>query len=273
MIDIKPIPRLPIHDLGTLRGLTRWIGSHVQGVSEWFKNVRLTYQEGRANVKPEHRSAVLLLKDADKRRPSRIGVLDVGGFTFDDVKNWSVWNDPEAASRGGPKQEETQGNGGKAYGYQMFRGPSYVIGVKNNQQNQVGFNGKHNSLERGFPRYFPASNNVVWQHGDKLNPRQDEKDVEVDNWEDILVTQLIPFKTGFYQLPEDVKKALKDRKAFTIAVGEDAIDWSGGVSNIKQFIKQLLHHSQSQRAIQQVRFYVIHNGRLLFDGKPLNFHI
>lgn len=269
MNEIRSVERLPIHDLGTLRGLTRWIGSHVEGVAEWIKNVGLAYQEGRANVKPEHRCAVLLFKDSDKKNPSRIGVLDVGGLSFEDVKSWSVWNDPDAASRGGPKHEETQGNGGKAYSYQMFCGPSYMLGVQEKKQNQVGFIGKHNSLERGFPRYYPATENVVWQKGDKLNPGRDERDIQIDNWQDMLVSELVPFKSGLYNLPSEVIDALKERESFTIAVGENAIEWSDGVSNVKNFIKQLLLHSQSQRAVQQVNFYVIHNGKILFNGKPL----
>jgi len=86
----------------------------------------------------------LIIKDTDKNNPSRFGILDVGGFTFEDVKNWSVWNDPEASSRGGQRREETQGNGGKAYSYRMFRGPSYILGVKNSQNTYFIFPSKNN---------------------------------------------------------------------------------------------------------------------------------
>jgi len=269
LIDDRSSSRLPIHDLGTLHQFTRWISSHEQGIAEWFKNVRLAYQEGRANVKPHNRTAVLLLKDADKNTPSQIGLLDVGGFTFEDVKSWSVWNDPEASSRGSKRTEETQGNGGKAYSYKMFRGPSYILGVKEKLKNQVGFIGESNSLERGLPRYYPASEREVWQSKNKLNSNQDEKDIPIEDWNEEIVKELIPFKTGFYNLPKEMKDSITRRKAFTITVGIDAIDWGGGVSNVKQLIKQILHNAQSQRAIQQVKFYVIHNGKLLFKGEPL----
>jgi len=53
-MTLQTINRLPIHDLGTLQGLTRWISNHEEGIAEWLKNVRSAYQEGRANVKPKN---------------------------------------------------------------------------------------------------------------------------------------------------------------------------------------------------------------------------
>ena len=52
------------HAQGTLDAVTRWIATHPEGIAEWFKNVRRQYQVDRANVAEEHRTAVLLLKDA-----------------------------------------------------------------------------------------------------------------------------------------------------------------------------------------------------------------
>ena len=135
MVKEEPLIRLPVHDLGTLQGLTRWINKHDEGIAEMLKNVRAAYQENRANVKPQERYAVILIKDSDKEDPARIGILDVGGLTFEDIKKWSVWNDPEASSRGGKKDEENQGNGGKAYMYRLFLGPTSIWGVKDNKKN------------------------------------------------------------------------------------------------------------------------------------------
>lgn len=143
----------------------------------------------------------MIIKDTDKNNPSRFGILDVGGFTFEDVKNWSVWNDPEASSRGGQRREETQGNGGKAYSYRMFRGPSYILGVKNNVKNQVGFIGKNNSLERGLPRYYPASDRVVWLAGNKLNLTREEKDINVDDWIGVKIPILFFLPKIIYGMP------------------------------------------------------------------------
>jgi len=135
MDKTESIPRLPVHDLGTLQGLTRWINRHDEGIAEILKNVRAAYQENRANVRSQDRVAVILIKDADNDDPARIGVLDVGGLTFEDVKKWSIWNDPDASSRGSRKDEENQGNGGKAYMYRLFEGSASILGVKDGKKN------------------------------------------------------------------------------------------------------------------------------------------
>ena len=265
MDEQKLNPRLPVHDLGTLNHLTRWINRHDEGIAELLKNVRAAYQENRANVKPEERVAVILIKDSDKEDSASIGLLDVGGLTFEDVKKWSVWNDPDASSRGGIKQEENQGNGGKAYMYRLFEGPAFIVGVKNDKQNQVGFIGKKGSLERGIPR-FPTTNREVWQPGEILNPNEKEKDISLEDWKENLINTLSSlFKTGWTDLPKEVRNSLEKRNAFTLIVGNNPINWSEGKSNVKQFIGQLIKHQQSQRAIQQIKFYVIYNGRPLFD--------
>ncbi len=263
------VPRLPIHDLGALRGLTRWINKQEEGIAELLKNVRLAYHENRANVKPEHRVAVILIKNADKDGPAKIGVLDVGGFTFEDVKNWSVWNKPDASSRGGPKDEETQGNGGKAYMYRLFEGPAFICGIKNNKKNQAGFIGERGSLERGLPRFYPASKREIWQIGDIINPNNKERDVVIKDWKEELINHLINFNTGFYILPEEVKEVLEQRKSFTLVQGEDPINWGWEKNNIKNLIMQIIRHPQSTRAMRQVKFYVICDGNLLFNGNPL----
>ena len=264
MNGLEPVRRLPFHELGTLTAFTRWIVRHEDGIAELIKNVRAAYQEERANVIPSDRCAVLLFRDPDKYSPARLGILDVGGLTFDDVKRWSLWNDPEASSRGNIRQEETQGNGGKAYMYRLFKGPSYILGVKNNHLNQGGFLGDINTVERGLPRFYPTSIKEIWE-GSNLQENAKEKDIPRD-WKEEIVKQLRPFKTDFASLPLEVKKSLENRKAFTIVVGEDPIDWD---TNVKQVIKRLLHHPQAILPIQQIRFYVIHNGKVLPKGEPI----
>src|SRR5260370_19841373 len=104
--------------LGTLQSVTRWIRGHEEGLAEWLKNARRAYQSDRANVAEQHRVAVLLFTDASPNSPSRIGLLDVGGGTLEDVNAFSTWQDPDASGRRAQLAEETtQGNGGKAYMY------------------------------------------------------------------------------------------------------------------------------------------------------------
>src|SRR3990172_977607 len=119
---IERDPNIRFHEQGTLNAVTRWIATHDEGIAEWFKNVRLAYQADRADVVDEHRKAILLAIDADGPTPARIGVLDVGGASLEDVTQWSTWQDPEASRRSpGVAEEDTQGNGGKAYMYRLFK--------------------------------------------------------------------------------------------------------------------------------------------------------
>ena len=125
---IERDPQLEFHKQGTLNAVTRWMATHDQGVAEWLKNVRRAYQQDRANVREEHRVAIVLMKDPDllaagETKEGRIGLLDAGGATLEDVTAWSTWQDPNASSRGSDlPEEETQGNGGKAYMYRLFNG-------------------------------------------------------------------------------------------------------------------------------------------------------
>jgi hypothetical protein len=133
-MSIQRDPKIQFHELGTLSAVTRWIGAHDEGVAEWLKNARRAYQPDRGNVEEQHRTALLLLKDAEGDVPARIGLLDVGGATFEDVTRWSTWQDIHASSRGSAvPEEQTQGNGGKAYMYRLFRGPARILGARDNR--------------------------------------------------------------------------------------------------------------------------------------------
>src|SRR5260370_35635627 len=110
---IRRPPRSTLFPYTTLFRSTRWIATHHDGIAEWLKNVRRQYQVDRANVGENHRVAALLLQDAREGKPARIGVLDVGGATLEDVTAWSTWQDTAVSHRGSRLQEEEkQGNGG-----------------------------------------------------------------------------------------------------------------------------------------------------------------
>jgi hypothetical protein len=145
------------HEKGTLEAVTRWIATHHDGVAEWLKNVRRQYQVDRANVADNHRVAALLLQDASDGKAARIGVLDVGGATLEDVTAWSTWQDTSASHRGSALQEEeTQGNGGKAYMYRLFAGSARIFGIRDRRRNCKGFDGEVGTVERGTPGWMPT---------------------------------------------------------------------------------------------------------------------
>lgn len=252
----RDVEGIKFHELGTLTSVTRWISTHDEGIAEWLKNARRAYQPDKADVEEAHRAAVLLLKDADGDEPARIGLLDVGGATLEDVTRWSTWQDPEA-SRGltGLRDEDTQGNGGKAYMYRLFSGPASILGVVNGKRNCKGFEGPANTLERGTPGFVP----------DLTSGR----DLQISSWESELNVTLVPYKLSFRELPKEVGNAIRMRQAFTIVEGVDPYYFYKGRIDAEDLLSKVLRHDQSTLAVQQLRVYAFHNGLPMNAGKPL----
>ena len=255
-MTIERDARIQFDEQGTLIAVTRWVSGHDEGVAEWLKNVRRAYQVDRANVEENQRVACLLLKDASNKEPARIGLLDVGGAALEDVTQWSTWQDPNAASRGSSLQEEeTQGNGGKAYMYRMFRGPARILGVRENRRNCKGFEGEEASVDRGRPGFIP----------DAVNGRE----VAISSVEVELNRALNGYGLDWDNLPEIVRSAITSRSAFTLVEGSDPIELDRGQVGADELISRMLRHEQSTLAIQQLSLFAFHNGRLLNAGKPL----
>jgi hypothetical protein len=196
---------------------------------------------------------VLLFSDAVNRNsPARIGLLDVGGATLEDVNAFSTWQDPEASSRGSPLVEETtQGNGGKAYMYRMFRGSARLLGVKERRRNCKGFEGPPDSLERGTPGFVPSD--------------AAGRDVPDCQWEHELQVALQPYNLRIDELPAIMQEALQAREAFTLVEGADPLDFPRGRIDASTLIDRLLCHDQAVLAVQQLRVFAVHNGRLLYE--------
>ncbi|OGO25236.1 MAG: hypothetical protein A2W33_06440 [Chloroflexi bacterium RBG_16_52_11] len=255
-MEIERDERIEFHELGTLVSVTRWIKTHDEGVAEWLKNARRAYQPDRANVEEKHRAVVILLKDSEDDSPARIGLLDVGGVTLEDMGRWSTWQDPDAASRGSvTKEEETQGNGGKAYMYKLFKGAAYILGVHDKKFNRKGFEGSKRTLERGTPGFIPSISAG--------------RDLTVASFQAELQTSLTPYDIKFEELPLKVKNAIRSRDAFTLVEGVDPIDIYKGRINAEDLIQKILRHDQATLAIEQMEIFAFHNGRILAGGKPL----
>lgn len=244
------------HERGTLEAVTRWIATHHDGIAEWFKNVRRQYQIDRANVAAEHRVALLLLVDAKGGNGARIGLLDVGGATLEDVTAWSVWQDPEASNRrSGLQEEETQGNGGKAYMYRLFTGPTRILGVRDRRRNCKGFDGEAETVERGTPGWVPSV--------------AGGRDVEISSFESELQHVLEPYGLTVGDLPPKVRDAVLVRQAFTLVEGEEPTGLYKGRINAEDLIAKVIRHEQATLCLEQVEYYAIHNGRLLNEEKKL----
>lgn len=255
-MTIERDAQIQFHELGTLHSVTRWIRDHEVGLAEWLKNVRRAYQSDRANVDEPYRVAVLLLKDADASSPARIALLDVGGATLEDVSALNVWQDPNASSRGSQVQEETtQGNGGKAYMYRMFRGLTRLLGVNDRRRNCKGFDGPADSLERGILGFIPSN--------------AAGRDVPGCDWEHELRLALQPYDVRPNELPPIVQQALQQRQSLTLVEGVDPIDLHRGRIDADTLIERLLFHDQAVLAVQQLQVFAFHNGRIMRGGHRL----
>ena len=255
-IEIERDEKIQLHIKGTLKSITRWVTTHEQGISEWLKNTRRAYLPDRANILPQSRVTVLLFKDKTKNGEARIGLLDVGGLTLEDIEKWNVWQDPEASVRSitTERLEETQGNGGKAYMYNLFLGPSRIIGIKNNLKNCKGFVGKQDSEERGTPGFIP---NIT-----------EGKNAPIKSFMDELSSILEPYDLNFHDLPEDIKDALTERNAFTLVEGIHPKRYDDQIP-ADILIGKIVKNPQALLPLENLKIYVAHNGRLINNGKIL----
>src|SRR5882757_6743634 len=244
------------HEKGTLEAVTRWIATHNDGIAEWLKNVRRQYQVDPANVAENHRVGGLLLQDARDGKPARIGVLDVGGATLADVTAWSTWQDTLASHRGsGLQEEETQGNGGKAYVYRLFGGAARIVGIRDRRRNCKGFDGELGTVERGTPGWMPS---LVAG-----------RDVEISSFEAELRQALEPYGLSVASLPLPLRTAIAARKSFTLVEGESPVGLYKAQIDADEFVAKAVRHEQSTLCLEQVEVFAIHNGRVLNEGKKL----
>jgi hypothetical protein len=244
------------HEKGTLRSVTRWITTHDQGIAELLKNSRRAYFPDRGNVKQKNWVACLMLRDKSEESGARIGLLDVGGATEEDVEKWSVWQDPQASERAATKGriEETQGQGGKAYMFNLFKGPTRILGVCEKLRNCKGLVGEPESVARGTPGYIPD--------------KEEGKNCAVSSFWSELDMELDQYDLTFDDLPEEVKVAIDSRQAFTLVEGVDPREYHERIP-AETLIKRIVKNPQSLLPLEQMHVYVLHNGRLLNEGKAL----
>jgi hypothetical protein len=168
---------------------------------------------------------------------------------------WSTWQDPEASGRGsGVSEEETQGNGGKAYMVRLFRGLARIVGVKDRRFNSKGFEGQQDTVERGTPGFMPT-----------LVAGRDLPDAL---WDVELQRVLDSYDVKIAELPKELQNAIRKRESFTLVEGVDPTDTYKGRIDAEDLIQKTLRHDQSTLAIQQLRLYAIHNGQMMNNGKP-----
>src|SRR5262249_7906045 len=159
----------------------------------------------------------------------------------------------EASRRGSSLDEEvTQGNGGKAYMFRLFRGSTRILGVREGHRNCKGFEGEPGTVARGTAGWVPnlAAGREVGNSSVHAELREG----------------LRPYDVAVHDLPDPILKAASARKAFTLVEGEDPDGLYKGRIDVENLIANLVRHEQSTLCLEQVDFFVVHNGRLLNEG-------
>ena len=164
--------------------------------------------------------------------------------------------DPEASGRGARvMEEETQGKGGKAYMFKLFKGAARILGVRDRKLNCKGFDGPESTVERGTPGFIPDAASA--------------RDLPNVTWETELERALHRYDMTFADLPKELQRALREREAFTLVEGVDPIGCYKGRIDAEDLIERILRHDQATLAVQQLRLYAVHNNQLMRSGKPL----
>ena len=224
---------------------------HDRGMAELAKNSYGAYLNIEAP--PEDRVIVFLLRNGSRneRRPTTVACLDFVGITLDDYQVWEDWGNPEAAGVGAGEMAG-HGTGGKAYMWNMFRGDAYLLSVKDGFQNTWGFQGEN-----------PADRIVPGQFGDPDSP--------VSNAVEALSEQLNTIcGLSFDQLPESAQRVVRNRKAYTLAVGENPKGVNRSTIPASRWLAGLKATGQMFQVLESSRVYVYHNGRLLPEASPIS---
>jgi hypothetical protein len=89
------------------------------------------------------------------------------------------------------------------------------------------------------------------------------------SWKTELRRALRPYDLALEDLPAELQEALRHRKAFTLVEGVDPHGFFKGRIDADDLVLRILRHDQSTLAVQQLRLYAAHNGRLLHAGRFL----
>jgi hypothetical protein len=217
---------------------------------EWIKNSSDMY--ARRNAAPDESVIVALLGDAKAGTAmARVGCLDFGGMSTQDIETrFRQWADPNA-SAGGEKVEGGHGNGGKCYMAQLFSSHALIHTVQAGRGNRYGF--KAGSF---IPGYFPS--------------KAEGRGFVVADAEAELNAALKPFGIGLADLPEASQAAFAKSGNFTLVMGVGAKHLNKGKIPAAKWVEALEGHQQMIRSIDRNEIYVLHNGKVLPNADPLD---
>lgn len=245
-----PDQDIRVHEEGAIRLICAAFQSHENGLPEWAKNAADEYARQDA---PEQRRVIFLIFDYGRRNvPTSISCLDFGGMTSRVIEeNFRIWADPEAAARGTRTSavQGGHGNGGKCYMTQMFEQHSLLHTVKKGKRCRYGV--RAGSVRFGY-----------------IPDRALGKDQPVGDLRAELSAVLAPIRCSVDRLEEVASEALRVADGFTLATGFGSKGYGNRIPMV-QLLESLQSHHQMIRTLELCEVYVVVNGELFNQGRPL----
>jgi hypothetical protein len=246
-----PDEDLRVHEEGAIKLICKPFQSHENGMPEWVKNSADVY--ARSNT-PEAGRVIVIIFDHGRKGASSISCLDFVGMTSTVIeKSFRIWADPEAATRGGVVGAGIQGghgNGGKCYMTQMFDRYAMLRTVTQKKGNCYGV--VAGSIKFGY-----------------IPDRDEGRDFPVKDAQAELEKALKEVHCRFKDLPEEAHKAFKNGNGFTLLTGVGPKGYGSKIP-VQSLISNLQENAQMIRTLELCRVFVIVNGELTDDGKPLS---
>ena len=241
--------RLRVDPQLVVRAASRTVG-HDRGMAEWAKNSYGAYLNIDATT--EDRIIIFLLRNGNRSagRPTIVACLDFVGMTQADYEVWEDWGSPEAAGVAAGTLAG-HGTGGKAYMWHMFEGDAYLLSVKDGYQNIRGFQGND-----------PRDRIVPGQFG--------QPDLPVPDAVHALDEQLrTVFGLSFSELPERAQHVVRNRQAYTFAIGEGPKDVNRNTIPVMRWLDGLQATGQMFPVLESCKVYVYRNETLLDRASPM----
>ena len=244
----EPDEKVAIHENAVIQIIQR-IATHDAGIAELVKNSCDAYSE--ADAPAANKIIVIILKNMEKDASALIGCLDFVGMTTDKIESrFKQWGDPDAAGGQMGKRKGGHGHGGKAYMVNMFKDHALIVTCSGGYGNRYGFlQGKL------LPGYFP----------DRAQGRR----FPVPDKDKLLEQNLLAFSVKINDLPPEAKASLAAGVGFTLVKGVDPKDLPSGKLRIGSLIEDLQGHPQMIEAIQEVRIFIMADGKPVEKAWPL----
>jgi len=249
-LTYTPDVDLKVHEEGAIKLICKAFQSHEGGLPEWLKNSADAY--ARENATEDKRVIVVIFDYGHRRVRPSISCLDFSGMTSTVIEeNFRVWADPEASQRGAKSVavQGGHGNGGKCYMTQMFQDYALIHTAKGDHGNRYGVVG--GSIRFG---YIPN--------------RELGRNFEVEDLKAEMEKVLKPVRCSLEILPRTALKAFRQGEGFTFLTGVAPKGYEKRFP-VQQLIAALREHPQMIQTLELCKVYVVVNGEMFGDGKPL----